>query len=132
VGTPLELYDAPANRFVAQFIGMPQMNLLPAKLMPDSPKGASEVGIRPEHLTLCPINDSPLKGNVELVESLGNETLIHINLGLATESAVIVRQYTRTDLKIGDVAAFTWDANHMHYFDDQGEILKHTAQGEAA
>lgn len=47
VGTPLELYDAPANRFVAQFIGMPQMNLLPAKLMPDSPKGASEVGIRP-------------------------------------------------------------------------------------
>lgn len=132
VGTPLELYDAPANRFVAQFIGMPQMNLLPAKLMPDSPKGASEVGIRPEHLTLCPINDSPLKGNVELVESLGNETLIHINLGLATESAVIVRQYTRTDLKIGDVAAFTWDANHMHYFDEQGEILKHTAQGEAA
>ncbi|WP_022954075.1 ABC transporter ATP-binding protein [Leucothrix mucor] len=132
VGTPLELYDAPANRFVAQFIGMPQMNLLPAKLMPGAPKGATEVGVRPEHLTLCPINDSPLKGNVELVESLGNETLIHINLGLATEAAVIVRQYTRTDLKIGDVAAFTWDTDHMHYFDDKGEILKHDAQGEAA
>lgn len=132
VGTPLELYDSPANRFVAQFIGMPQMNLLPANLLPGSPNGATEVGVRPEHLTLCGIEDSPLKGNVELVESLGNETLIHINLGLETEGAVIVRQYTRTKLKIGDVAAFNWDANHLHYFDAQGEVLKSGAQGEAA
>ena len=132
VGTPLELYDSPANRFVAQFIGMPQMNLLPASLLPGSPAGATEVGIRPEHLALCELDASPLKGNVELVESLGNETLIHINLGLATEAAVIVRQYTRTELKIGDVAAFTWDADHMHYFDESGEVLLKGVQGEAA
>ena len=132
VGTPLELYDNPANRFVAQFIGMPQMNLLPASLLPNSPAGATEVGIRPEHLALCEIDASPLKGNVELVESLGNETLIHINLGLATEAAVIVRQYTRTSLKIGDVAAFNWDTNHMHYFDEHGEVIGKDSQGDAA
>lgn len=52
VGTPMELYEAPANKFVAQFIGMPQMNLLSASYFSGISADAVDVGVRPEHFTI--------------------------------------------------------------------------------
>ncbi len=128
VGTPLELYDQPANRFVAQFIGMPQMNLLPGALLPDLAEGAAEVGIRPEHLQVVAVGAAPLAGTVELVESLGNETLIHVRLngraGQAAGLSVIVRQYERTHLQMGDKAGVQFDAHRVHRFDGQGQTFR--------
>ena len=106
VGKPLELYHYPADRFVAGFIGSPKMNFLPVKVtataidqvqvelpMPnrqqvwlpvesrDVQVGANmSLGIRPEHLLPSDIADVILEGEVQVVEQLGNETQIHIQI----------------------------------------------------
>ena len=121
VGTPLELYDKPDNRFVAQFIGMPQMNILPSEFLPSVANGAAEVGVRPEHLTAVPADGAALSGEVELVESLGNETLIHLKV--SGEHSVVVRQYVRTDVKIGDTVGVNFDADSVHRFDAEGKSV---------
>lgn len=121
VGTPLELYDKPANRFVAQFIGMPQMNIVPAALLQNVPAGSSFAGIRPEHLSIS--DDSRLTGKVVLVESLGNETLIHLNLGDQSPDPLIIRSYQRTILKLGDTVGVNWSDDIVHYFDNDGKVL---------
>ncbi|HPY42149.1 MAG TPA: TOBE domain-containing protein, partial [Thiolinea sp.] len=119
VGTPLELYDTPANRFVAQFIGMPQMNVLPVSMFSKA-GNAHEIGVRPEHLTIVGQNDGQLRGTVELVEALGNESLIHVNLGSAM---IIVRQYERTNSQVGDQVGVQFDSAHLHRFDKDGKAL---------
>jgi multiple sugar transport system ATP-binding protein len=105
-GAPLELYEKPANRFVAGFLGQPKMNLLPAiaidvgtaiefRLTADGPAIASrsprpslapgetiELGIRPDAITL--IDTGGLKASVLLVERLGGSSLVHARVeGLA-------------------------------------------------
>ena len=125
VGTPLELYDKPANRFVAQFIGMPQMNIIPASLLKGVPSGSSFAGIRPEHLVMS--DDSRLSGEVILVESLGNETLVHLNLGEQSEDPLVIRSYQRTELKLGDNVGVNWDDKIVHYFDSEGKVLHLTS-----
>ena len=121
VGTPLELYDKPANRFVAQFIGMPQMNIIPASLLKNVPSGSSFAGIRPEHLNMS--DDSRLSGKVILVESLGNETLVHLDLGEQSEDPLVIRSYHRTELKLGDNVGVNWEDEIVHYFDSDGKVL---------
>ena len=122
VGTPLELYDQPANRFVAQFIGMPQMNVLPATMLPQAGNNAHEIGIRPEHLVVTAADNAPLRGKIELVEALGNENLLHINLG--NDRMLIVRQYVRTDHHVGDSVGVKFDPTHLHRFDAKGQAIR--------
>ncbi len=124
VGTPMELYDTPANKFVAQFIGMPQMNILPFDGAMEAPADAAEIGIRPEHLSITDAQTSAWRGEVEMVESLGNETLIHINLDNATLSRIIVRQYQRTDAKPGAVVGVNLHTGKAHFFSEQGHALR--------
>ena len=99
IGTPMEVYENPATRFVAGFIGSPSMNFLPGK-----GAGAGRValnhggivryasgqvetgrdvivGIRPEHLVACDPADAFFAGTVELVEQLGADTLSHLAHG---------------------------------------------------
>lgn len=133
VGTPLELYDHPSNRFVAQFIGMPKMNILPASYFSDLPASVVDAGIRPEHLELADVGAGQLDGRVELVESLGNETLIHINVSEGKDSSVIVRQYDkRTTLKVGDNVGVKIQADRVHHFDADGLVIRQDQQGAAA
>ena len=97
VGTPLDLYDHPANVFVAQFIGSPAMNLLPAKLATDGGRKAAVIdggaalelpqqiggaagqaillGIRPEHITIGQAADA-LPAKVSVVEPMGAQVQI--------------------------------------------------------
>ncbi|MSQ01650.1 MAG: ATP-binding cassette domain-containing protein [Myxococcales bacterium] len=72
VGTPDELYQDPANRFVAGFIGSPAMNFL-ERLEP-----GAVVGVRPEAIRL---GTGPLSAEVEVVERLGHESHVHLRLG---------------------------------------------------
>jgi multiple sugar transport system ATP-binding protein len=84
VGTPQEVYDKPASVFVAQFVGMPPMNILPpGSLEP----GNHLVGVRPEHLVIAA--DGPLTLFVQLVEVLGHEVLI---TGMVGDRRVVLRQ----------------------------------------
>jgi len=129
VGTPLALYDRPANQFVAQFIGTPQMNIVSAKQMPalqttaglTLPEGGF-VGLRPENVTLHPADQGLLQGKVDLIEALGAETLIYVT---TTQGAQLVsRQNERTALRVGDTVDVHIDTDAAHVFDANGRITR--------
>jgi multiple sugar transport system ATP-binding protein len=132
VGTPLELYDRPDNQFVAQFIGTPQMNVLKASVLPELTRIAGPrlpadgaVGVRPEHVKVGPPG-SGIAGTVELVESLGSDTLIHVKV--ASDVHVIARQSERTELELGNPVGIMIDASALHYFDSKGQALREFKQ----
>jgi len=140
VGTPLELYDRPANRFVAQFIGMPSINLVAANALPafsELTGGAlptdGTLGIRPESLRVLPETGEAggrvaqpaglggaIAGRVELVESLGAETLIYVEV-IGAAATLVARQSERSALKPGDaVTVAVEEGAPLHVFDKQG------------
>ena len=129
VGTPLELYDRPANQFVAQFIGTPQMNMVAPAQLPELqavcglpiPAGGT-VGLRPENITLCPAGQGMVQGTVDLVEVLGAETLIYVS---TTQGAQLVaRMSERCALHAGHAIGVQIDAAAAHLFDAQGRITR--------
>src|SRR5512132_3670526 len=98
IGTPMEVYEDPATVFVAGFIGSPAMNLLPGRIaegrrvvlegagsLPATvslPAGTEvTVGLRPEHLAPSTQADASLAGRVAIVEALGADTLLHLDVG---------------------------------------------------
>ena len=128
VGSPLELYDHPANQFVAQFIGTPQMNVVAASTLPELTRIAGarlpsdgSVGVRPEfvHIVASGIG---IAGKVELVEALGSDTLIHVRVG--NDVHLVSRQSERTGLKLGDPVGVEIDATALLFFDKQGRALR--------
>ncbi len=129
VGTPLELYDRPANQFVAQFIGTPRMNVVAAADVAALetvyglavPPGGF-VGLRPEYVTLHPAGQGLLQGTVDLVEALGAETLIYIST--AQGAQLVSRLNERTSLRAGDRIGVQIDADTAHLFDAQGRITR--------
>ena len=115
VGTPRELYQNPANLFVAQFIGSPRMNVMPASSVPDWGQGADQIGVRPEHLT---IGDGPLQGTVDVVEYLGAESYIIADCGAA--GAVTLRVAGESPLDAGAPIQMTAPPEAIHRFNDAG------------
>ncbi|MBI4986008.1 MAG: sn-glycerol-3-phosphate import ATP-binding protein UgpC [Rhodocyclales bacterium] len=88
VGAPLEVYARPASTFVANFIGSPPMNLMPAQ------RDGRDVlvGVRPEHLEPCAPSEAMLTVDVDLVEPLGSDTLVYGHIGAnGTGARVAVR-----------------------------------------
>jgi ABC-type sugar transport system ATPase subunit len=138
VGTPLQIYDRPANAFVAHFMGSPPMNLLPAKT--DGRDAVGEgyrvplqgslaalagqapqqilIGIRPEHIHergLLPVDHAiGLEGPVEIAETVGAESLVHLAF---PEARVIARLSSRRTPAFGEVASLEMDARQLHAFD---------------
>jgi len=130
VGSPLALYDQPANQFVAQFIGMPSMNLLPATTVPafaDSlgmgatllPPGG-HLGVRPEGVRVRMGAGAGATGRVELIEALGADTLIYVDVGGVS---LVARQSERTVLRPGDTVSVELDPTVLHLFNPQGQIV---------
>ena len=132
VGSPLELYDRPANQFVAQFIGTPQMNLMPASALPELTRVAGDrlpadgsVGVRPEGVRVLPAGGA-IGAKVTLIESLGADTLIHT--AVASGAPLVSRQAERTALRVGDAVSVEIDPNALHFFDKQGRVLRPVQQ----
>ena len=134
-GSPLELYDRPANLFVAGFIGSPAMNLFPAHfsrregrptlvhagfaLTLDDDLALQEgaaltVGIRPEHIAL---GAGSVQGIVDLVEPTGLGTIAHLTLA---GTALKAFSLTRPPLTIGAGVAMDLPARSLHLFDADG------------
>ncbi len=110
VGTPQDVYDKPASVFVAQFVGMPPMNILPPGSLEPGPH---VVGVRPEHLHFR--GDGPLTMMVQLVEKLGHETLI---TGVIGDKRVVVRQDSEESLPaVGDRVQLDAPEATRHRFD---------------
>jgi multiple sugar transport system ATP-binding protein len=148
--SPQNLYDHPANVFVAGFIGSPAMNFFDAKVTKDDGRlmvdaatfnvaipeaktsrfgdyvGKSVVlGIRPEDIhdpTFAPpsIEASPVEARVDVTELMGNEIFVHL---VAGDSNFTGRIDPRTSFKTGDQAQVVFNVNNMHLFDVEGDQL---------
>lgn len=116
VGTPLELYRTPRNKFVAGFIGSPKMNLIEGAEA--ERHGAATIGIRPEHLSLS-TKSGDWKGTVGVSEHLGSDTFLHVSID-GFEEAVSVRISGEVDVHFGDTVYLTPQADLIHKFDKQG------------
>ncbi|QEW20963.1 Maltose/maltodextrin import ATP-binding protein MalK [Marinibacterium anthonyi] len=115
VGAPLELYDRPASKFVAGFIGSPRMNFLTGDIA--ARHGAETCGIRPEDLAIADTGDWP--GRVLLTEALGADTYVHVETDLSSEP-LIARAPGRSGFRAGQSVGLTPDPERFHLFDADG------------
>ena len=144
IGAPLDLYNAPNNRFVAGFIGSPAMNFFQGKVsgMSDAgtevtladgavfthpAKGLSvgdsiEFGIRPEHFSLGHGADGSLKGEVYAVERLGGETYIYLSSG--SQKEVVVHASGDHQVAIGDTVEIGFTIAQSHLFGPDGQSVR--------
>jgi multiple sugar transport system ATP-binding protein len=136
VGSPLELYEKPVDVFTARFIGSPTMNLLPASLkqgeadlsvggsikVPSLSASSSEVlvGVRPQDLApgVPGVPGLSVSGTVVVVETLGSETLVHIESG---DQTVIGSAPGRQIPKIGEQLTLHAPVERLYYFDKATE-----------
>jgi multiple sugar transport system ATP-binding protein len=118
VGAPMELYNNPANTFVAGFIGSPKMNFLRGGALEDR---ADTVGIRPEHLAISRQN-GVIRGTVSHVEKLGGETLVYARTephGLLT-----VRLFGEHDYGVDETVFLTPDEGRSFRFGPSGQRVR--------
>ena len=126
IASPLEMYERPQTKFVAEFIGSPAMNLLPARInakgrmdcdlkvlgviLPDAEltanpvapaETAAYIGIRPEHLALVEALAGDFDATVDLVEPLGQTTNVYLNVGDIRLVAVVDRTSARAGQRVG-------------------------------
>ena len=136
-GSPRALYNQPQNKFVAEFIGSPKMNLLPCKdrnkgltLMSSKPQniqlntGASKVswfGIRPEHLNLCTMAKGKIRGKLVAAEYLGSDQFAYIDCGF--EHLVTVRVDPNEELELCQEVGLSFDPFFTHLFDSNGDRI---------
>jgi multiple sugar transport system ATP-binding protein len=148
VGSPRELYERPASRFVAGFLGSPRMNFLPARLQTpgesslvdtlvwgitplpfDSSNLATgtqlSLGIRPEHVSLKAA-DKAAGVVVTAVEYLGSETYVHLETG--QDEPLICRCEVSAGWQAGDRVELQLDIDNLHLFDVDGAALKRHPQ----
>ena len=127
VGTPLELYDRPANQFVAQFIGTPKMNMVGAsKLKSLAATGRKFpidgfVGLRPEYVELVAKADGEFQATVDLVEALGAETLVYVTTEWGEQ--IVSRHTERSTLVAGEKVGVKIDLSTAHFFDAKGRVV---------
>jgi len=143
VGTPLDLYHRPANLFVASFIGSPQMNFMECQIagigpdevllslpsggtlaVPVAPEGVKPgepvtLGVRPDHVRVSP--RGPLSGRVELVEELGENHLLHVDV--AQGRRLTVREPGDARHDVGTTVSLDLAHEFCHLFDRSGGTL---------
>jgi ABC-type sugar transport system ATPase subunit len=121
----MELYNRPANEFVAGFIGSPRMNMIPVKTALDAGwkgskiTGAVKIGVRPEHLVR---SKKGLEGTIYHLEHLGGQTLTHIKLPDDTDLTLVEageHTYNR-----GDKITVEPEAKTLHAFDKVGKAIR--------
>jgi multiple sugar transport system ATP-binding protein len=118
IGGPMELYNSPANEFVAGFIGSPKMNFIDGARLGET---AKTIGVRPEHLTVDP-KSGAWKGTVVHAEHLGADT----NLYLDCEKAglITVRIFGVYDAEPGATLYATPESGKTYRFGADGKVLK--------
>ncbi len=135
VGTPYELYNFPRNKFVATFIGSPKMNMIDATVnagraavpdfgaldLPGVANGPVNVGVRPEQFAIGKEGDLSAEGKVTLVEYLGSEIFVYVQM--ASGQTLLVQTDGKARHKIGDTLTLSMSQTNAHYFDATGSRL---------
>jgi multiple sugar transport system ATP-binding protein len=150
IGSPLELYRQPRNRFVAGFIGSPKMNFIDVEVLAADPAsvtialpggaplsvpctgegvqagGKITLGVRPEHLIehAGAEHDVRLSGEVIVVEHLGGETLLHV--ALADGTTIQIKGSGESAAVDGQRIDIGLSARHAHMFEPDGTALRRT------
>ena len=146
IASPLEIYEHPANRFVAEFIGSPPMNFLPVDLVSplklvhqyfkldlpnvwtqsfqSVPSKSLILGIRPQHLSMDDQKESSLQVTVDLVEALGSETYISVHLTADAKTQLTVSLPPDRQIAIGDSIWLAINISKIHLFTvDDGRAI---------
>ncbi len=132
VGPPKELYERPRNLFVAGFIGSPSMNLIDGEASPAgfrSPgltlplrqtlvSGRCKLGIRPEHVDIAAPEAGRPEMQVDLVEYLGDESVVHGHL--ADDTPFTLKTAGEAPCRVGDRVGLQVDQGAVHLFDAEG------------
>lgn len=135
VGAPGELYARPANLFVARFIGMPEMNVIPVEaarrlgLLPiELPDWAAQLGVRAEGVSIGRAQSArasslgdETKATVDVVEQLGWEALVHLVLD---DLRVVARVESGAAPRPGDLVRISLAPEHLHVFDAAGDRVE--------
>ena len=145
VGTPTDLYERPANRFVASFIGSPQMNFLDGEVVDDGasgqalelaggerialPAGGSTpvgapltLGVRPEHWR--PVDDQAgLSLRADFIERLGSSVNIHLRQAAPDAPALVWHHVEPAKVREGESVRLTPDPAHLHLFAPDGMAI---------
>ena len=118
IGSPMELYNNPANTFVAGFIGSPQMNFIEAGRLNDA--GAASIGIRPEHISVDR-ESGDWQGSVLHAEHLGADTILYMDTQAA--GLLTVRLFGQHEFDAGDRLFATPDQSRLFRFDENGRTI---------
>jgi len=116
VGSPIELYRHPRNRFVAGFIGSPRMNFIEGASA--AAHGAHAIGVRPEHIRISE-EGGEWSGTVGVSEHLGSDTFLHVH-GTGVADTLAVRASGEVAYDHGDPIQLTPRADRIHRFDAEG------------
>jgi alpha-glucoside transport system ATP-binding protein len=145
VGSPMQLYERPDNLFVAGFIGSPAMNMVPciveagagdARVRPEKhgsvgvkakiPASAvgqkGTLGVRPENLSLANGAQPIFKGRLDILEHLGELTLLYVDCGYA--EPIIAKIEGNVQIKRDSEVALTAPASVLHVFDEKGKAFE--------
>jgi multiple sugar transport system ATP-binding protein len=151
VGTPLDLYNHPANLFVAGFIGSPRMNFLAAEMVAGEgearirgrsgldlafpaadPRRADQekvtFGVRPEHLRIADPTSAMLTGEVQIAEHLGGETFLYVSL--PSGETIVVEIKGQAAVRSGERVGIDVDASACHVFGGHGLVIGRDAGSE--
>ncbi len=139
IGRPLELYEVPQTKFVAEFIGSPAMNLFEARISQDGNRVALSngddlpvhcpaawasraviLGIRPEHWQLAEPGLATVRVHVDFVEELGADTLVHGHLG-SIATPLTIRLPGISKVHVGETLSLSVAPEHLHVFDPANE-----------
>ncbi|SIN87841.1 sn-glycerol-3-phosphate import ATP-binding protein UgpC [Salinivibrio sp. ES.052] len=132
IGTPLEVYDAPASLFVATFIGSPAMNIVEGSVTNNTLSIGNHalanceidafqsvlVGLRPEHLNVVPADQASFTLSVTLTESLGADLLAYGHIA-GTSNLITLRLEGHSKVAEGDQLPLTIEPHNLHVFDSQ-------------
>jgi multiple sugar transport system ATP-binding protein len=142
VGAPMEVYSRPANAWVATFVGSPAMTLAPVELVPGSGRYASvrlgdgsqvdtrvvpngltagapiQLGLRPENVMVTPVASATTVAKVDLVERLGDRTLVYAHL--TNGQAITAEDEGNSRVKHGDMVGLRINGGAAHLFGPDG------------
>jgi multiple sugar transport system ATP-binding protein len=143
VGTPNEVYNEPENKFVARFIGSPSMNIFTGTIersevttplfefsLEDGPdhgyQGPGKIGIRPDDVEIHEDeSDGLFRAPVRVIEELGSENLVHLDLDSDVEGEFIARVDERVRPKTGDLVGVSFPEEAVYLFDGDDKAVKH-------
>ena len=123
LGPPLELYEKPANTFVARFIGSPPMNVLPATVAGIAAPSDATVGIRPHDVIVGSDGTARLRATVDVVEPRGHDSVVHLRLE-ATNDAELVAIERGPSPAVGSTVGISWNPKRLHLFGPSGQRLR--------